>query len=291
MQQDDTVEQVETRSIPLRFEGKGVELLWRGPVALLLMLLVIPAAWGITMLARWFVNYIVTEDGRKLIFTGKAVEIMGHAIALLLVTFLPAFPEIFSSSHTADAEGVLQLLSFLFSTFIYWHILRWLASRTHFDGGSSFTFTGSFWSLLKHYLVLTFIGLPGLIFVFVGLALRETAGVFVMVLLIAGGVLLGIYLVAWYSIVFYNWAAKNIVESSNRFAFHTPAVAMFWRNIAVVLFCIPFFTFPWAMTWWFRWAVSQTTYEEAAPPQFAFTEDAPTASPDSDALPYPSIFS
>lgn len=290
MQQDDTLGQMETRSIPLKFEGKGVELLWRGPLALLLMVLVIPAAWGITVLVRWFLKNIVTEDGRELVFTGKAVEIFGHGIAFILVLFLPALPDFFTTSYEAELDGVLQLLSFVFSTLIFWHILRWVVSRAQYEEGSSFSFAGSFWNFFKRNLLWTFIGIPGLILFILGIALREPAGVLPMLLLVIGGIMLGLYLISWYSIIFYNWIAGNIKNGSSNFSFKTPVSTMVWRSVVFFIFCVPFITIPWAFTWFFRWVVSQATYEQAVTPQFSFSEDEPAPTPDSDSLPYPSIF-
>jgi hypothetical protein len=288
MQQDDTVEQVETRSIPLRFEGKGVELLWRGPVALLLMLLVIPAAWGYTLLGRWFVESIRAGEERQFVFKGKSIEIFGHSIALMLIFALPFLPQILELSNAEYIDFLLQVFSLPLLAYILLLLSRWFASKMSYEDQKPFKFSGSYPKYLKYEFFMTIIGLPGVVAMGIGSSEGLSEGK--MAALAFCGAFITAFLHSWVLVIYMKWYSHHFEDENGRFAFSTTPLRLFGRGILYFIFCLPIITIPWATVWFTRQLLSWTTYEEAAPPQFAFAEDAPTASPDSDTLPYPSIF-
>lgn len=73
----------------IKFTGTGFQALGWGLLAVLLSLLVIPAAWGAVALYRWFVRNLSFSDGTQASFEGRGEQVWGYFAIAALLGYVP----------------------------------------------------------------------------------------------------------------------------------------------------------------------------------------------------------
>lgn len=117
----------------VQFLGTGLQLLVRGIFAVILMILIIPYGWGVSLLSGWYVNNLAFSDGRTANFTGRGSQIWYYIFLLLLTIFLNIIPLI---------GGIL---GWLVSMRIELALTRWFFGHIQLSTGQTLRFDGSYW--------------------------------------------------------------------------------------------------------------------------------------------------
>ena len=76
------------------FAGTGLQALGYGLWAGILMILIIPYGWGVSILSGWYVRSLTFSDGRTATFTGRGSQIWYYIFLLILTSLLNVIPVI-----------------------------------------------------------------------------------------------------------------------------------------------------------------------------------------------------
>ena len=207
----------------IRFTGTGFQALCWGLLAVLLSLLVIPAAWGAVSLYSWFVRNLSFSDGTRASFEGRGGQVWGYFSIGTLLGFAPQL------SRTVEDPTVslfvllgLPILLLPISAAIWLKILRWFFSSIKMSGGTILNFKGKYgpylgWMLLVSLSVYTIIGW------------------------------------AWALAAMLRWVCSNIEAGQNRLEFVGSGWGLLWRFFLASLASILIIPIPWVWLWVLRW--------------------------------------
>lgn len=207
----------------IEFKGTGLQALGWGLVAIVLSLLIIPAAWGAVALHRWFIKNLSFTDGTKASFEGRGGEVWGYFIIVMLLSLIPQV------SRTIEDPGAslfvsigLPILLLPISAAIGLQIIRWFFSSIKLSCGENLSFKGSYgpylgWSLLVIVSVYTIIGW------------------------------------AWASVAMLRWYCRNIEGGQNQIVFLGSGWGLLWRCFLAGLASILIIPIPWVTVWIVRW--------------------------------------
>ena len=118
----------------VQFLGTGVQALGYGLLAGILMILIIPYGWGVSILAGWYVKNLAFSDGRTANFTGRGSQIWGYFILMIVLGILLSLIPIIGN-----------IIAWLLSLRIQLAITRWFFSHIHLSAGKNLRFEGSYW--------------------------------------------------------------------------------------------------------------------------------------------------
>lgn len=127
------------RPVALRFIGTGLQLLGTGIIAFILMILIIPYGWAVSLLSGWYVNGLTFNDGRTATFTGSGSQIWYYGILTLLTGFLNVIPVI---------GGII---GWLVTMRIQLALVRWFFSHIELSTGHTLWFEGKYWPFVGWY--------------------------------------------------------------------------------------------------------------------------------------------
>lgn len=168
----------------------------------------------------WFAKWFV---GKVRLSSGTALTFTGApgSVAVLAVVY-GLF--LLASSTTENDELWSSILS-LAGIPLSWAFFRWYVNHAQLGAGS-FRFDGSVWgyigwTLLTYLSILTIVGW------------------------------------AWVMAVFYRWIAGNIRHAEGTVQFVGQGHQILWRIPALILFCLPIVTMPWAIKWIVCWLIRQ----------------------------------
>ena len=122
--------------VPLAFLGTGFQALGYGLLAAILMILIIPYGWGVSLLSGWYVNNLAFSDGRTATFTGRGSQIWYYILIFLLLIFTNLIP-FFGT-----------IIGWLLSLRIELAIVRWFFSHIHLSTGHNLLFKGGYWPFI-----------------------------------------------------------------------------------------------------------------------------------------------
>ncbi len=168
----------------------------------------------------WFAKWFV---GKVRLSSGTALTFTGTpgSVAVLAVVY-GLF--LLASSNTENDELWSSILS-LAGIPLSWAFFRWYVNHAQLGAGS-FRFDGSVWgyigwTLLTYLSILTIVGW------------------------------------AWVMAVFYRWIAGNVRHAEGTVQFVGQGHQILWRIPALILFCLPIVTMPWAIKWIVCWLIQQ----------------------------------
>jgi hypothetical protein len=200
--------------VHLELWGKAVQVLGWLLLMLVAAILIVPAAWALAAVCRWFVRKLRFSDGRTANFTGRGGEIVGWwvlgALAGGIRNRLFGFHIVnidlvridFPTNSVEDA--LLGLVQLLLGTLATWMIIRWFVSHVEFDSGERFRFEGGYGLFLAWE-------------VFVGL-------------LAIGW--------AWGLAGMYRWMAESTRSPKSMLRFYGKGHQILWRTLVALLLCI-----------------------------------------------------
>ena len=203
------------------FTGETLGFFFRGVGALLGSMLVIPAPWAVCWFAKWFVGKVRLSSGTALTFTGTPGSVAVLAVVYGLFLLASSNTE---SSNTENDELWSSIWS-LAGIPLGWAFCRWYVNHAQLGAGP-FRFDGSVWgyigwTLLTYLSILTIVGW------------------------------------AWVMAAFYRWIAGNIRHAEGTVQFVGQGHQILWRIPALILFCLPIVTMPWAIKWIVCWLIQQ----------------------------------
>jgi hypothetical protein len=217
----------------IRFEGTGLQLLGWILLSIPSFLLIIPSAWLMAAVARWFCRNLRFSDNTTASFRGKGGEVLGWIVLYVLV----AIANIASSLALVKVGFAATFLVSIGFAFVYCaiglQILKWFCSRVDLSGGPPLRFAGEYggylgWLILVWLSCYTIIGWAG-----------AEAGMF-------------------------RWMCKNIQGLGLRFAWLGKGHQLLWRTLVAVLVSCLIIPLPWMMVWLYSWIVEQATMERTA---------------------------
>jgi hypothetical protein len=211
---------------------------------LLLMLvagiLIVPGAWALAAVCRWFVRSLRFSDGRTATFTGRGSEIVGWWILGALAGgarnrlfgfHIVNIDIVRIDLPTNGVEGaLLGIAQFLLGGLVLWMIIRWFVAHVEFDSGERFRFEGGYGALLAWD-------------VWIGL----------LVITVIGW--------AWGLAGMYRWMAESTQSAKSTLRFYGKGHQTLWRTVVAVLLSILIVPLPFACLWYTQWLVKNTTIE------------------------------
>ena len=218
----------------IEFTGTGFPALGWGLLALLMGLLIIPAAWGAVALYRWFVSNLSFSDGTKASFEGRAGQVWGYFAIGMLLGFVPQLSRAVDDQTGALFVAIgLPILLLPISTAIWLKIVRWFFSSVRLSCGTNLSFKGNYgpylaWMLLVSLSVYTIIGW------------------------------------AWASVAMLRWVCRNIDAGQNHLEFLGSGWGLLWRCLLAGLASIFIIPIPWVWLWVVKWVTSSMLIKQTA---------------------------
>ena len=120
--------------VNLGFAGTGLQALGYGLWAAILMILIIPYGWGVSVLSGWYVNNLAFSDGRTANFTGRGSQIWGYFILMIVVGIILSLVPL-----------VGTIAAWLISLRLGLAVVRWFFSEIQLSTGQNLTFEGDYW--------------------------------------------------------------------------------------------------------------------------------------------------
>lgn len=235
----------------MQFEGEGIQLLGWMLLAIPGVVLIVPFPFFLAAFFRWFVRNLSFRDGATAVFAGRGEQVFGWALLALLAGGFTFGPRVHSGPRIrifsveldwwgwsatmpwwtpyAIAAGVLLWLLGVLGQI---HVIRWFVREIRLSTAERFEFHGTYpellaWEILNGLAAITIIGW------------------------------------AWTTAAAYRWAAEHTRSERRALRFHGAGFEILWRTFAMVLFCLPILTIPWAVLWYLRWLVSQVMFGPA----------------------------
>jgi uncharacterized membrane protein YjgN (DUF898 family) len=221
----------------IRFEGTGLQLLGWILLAIPAFVLVIPAAWMIAAMARWFCRNLRFGDdvlfGTTASFRGKGGEVLGWAVLNVLVAIANIACNFALEKAGFPATLLVSIGFACVQCAISLQILKWLCSRVDLSAGPPLRFAGEYggylgWTILVGLSIYTIIGW------------------------------------AWAEAGMFRWMCRNIHGDGLRFAWLGKGHQLLWRGLVAVLVSCLIIPLPWMMMWLMRWQVEQARMERTA---------------------------
>ncbi len=202
------------------------ELFWRGLVASLGSLLVIPAPWLIVWILRWIVTRVHVPGRPNLSFTGNAMSLVpwyfGAIVLVIVGVYYALDNEVQWPNYLVD---LIQIL-------LYWLFIRWVIANLASNGQPlGLSFGGSFWAYLGWNILF-------------GLSLLTIIGW------------------AWVMAAWARWLCRNIQGTRRQVVYQGTGLENLWRTLVAVICCAFIIPIPWIYRWMLRWQLSQTVLVE-----------------------------
>jgi len=216
----------------VEFTGTGFEALGWGLLATLLSLLIIPAAWGVVALYRWFVRNLSFSDGTNATFEGKGEQVWGYFAIAMLLGFVPQLSRAVEDPAASLLIALgLPILLLPISAAIWLRIIRWFFSNIRLSCGTSLNFNGNYgpylgWMLLVSLSVFTIIGW------------------------------------AWALVAMLRWICRSIEAGQNHLEFVGDGWGLLWRSILAALASILIIPIPWVWLWVIRWVTGNMVIKQ-----------------------------
>jgi hypothetical protein len=214
------------RTVRLAFEGDTIEFLGWMIVALLSAVLVIPLAWTIAAMGRWFCRNLHLDGGETVAFRGTGLEVLGWMTCALVLP-LPIF--VLKVIHSpAFLYAPFVIAAFFLSPLMHVWILGWIVTKLELSSGPRLHFDGSYAAYLGYHLMLAFSSIT-----------------------IIGW--------AWVVSSYYDWVAEHTLGNDIVVRCETTGWEVLWRTVVAALGSIPIVTIPWMWMWYVRWLVGCIT--------------------------------
>ena len=130
-----------TQEAHLEVVGTGLQALGWGLWATLLGILIIPYAWGVAVIARWYVRNLSFSDGSRTHFSGTGGQIWWLGLLVILIVAL-------SFIH------LVGLIAMFGSYWINLIIFRWFFRNVVLSTGETLIFVGGNWHYVGYSLLL-----------------------------------------------------------------------------------------------------------------------------------------
>jgi GYF domain 2 len=203
------------------------EFFWRGLVASLGSLLVVPGPWLIVWILKWIVPQARVPGRPNLSFTGNATTLVPWyfgGIVLLVAVYYSINNEVQWPNQLAE---LIQIL-------LYWLFIRWLVANLASNGQPlGLSFAGSFWAYLGWNILFVLA-----IFTVIGWA--------------------------WVMAAQARWLCRNIQGTRRQVVYKGTGLQNLWRSVVFVICCAFIIPIPWMYRWMMRWQLSQTALVERA---------------------------
>jgi hypothetical protein len=198
------------------------ELFWRGLVATLGSLLVIPGPWLIVWILNWIVPRVRVPGRPNLSFTGNAMTLVpwyfGSIALIIVAVYYSLNNEVQWPNHLMDLVQIL----------LYWLFIRWLIANLASNGQPlGLSFAGSFWAYLGWTILF-------------GLSILTIIGW------------------AWVMAAQARWLCRNIQGTRRQVVYKGTGLQNLWRMIVTTICCVFIIPIPWMYRWMMRWQLSQT---------------------------------
>jgi uncharacterized membrane protein YjgN (DUF898 family) len=222
------------KSTCIQFRGTGLQALGWGLVAIVLSLLIIPAAWGAVVLFRWLVRNVSFDDGTEASFEGRGKEVWGYFVILILLGLVPQVSQAIGKPVAAFFVAIgLGLLLLPITVAIWLKITRWFFTKVKLSCETSLSFKGDYmpflgWMFLVTLSVYTIIGW------------------------------------AWASVAMLRWVCRNIEGGQNKVVFEGSGWGLLWRCFVAGLASIFIIPIPWMAVWIVRWFASNMVIQRVS---------------------------
>ncbi len=202
------------------------EFVWRGLVASLGSLLVIPAPWLIVWFLKWIVPHVRVPGRPNLNFTGNAMTLVpwyfGGIVLIIAAAYYAFDNEVQWPNHLVELVQIL----------LYWLFIRWLIANLASNGQPlGLSFAGSFWAYLGWNILF-------------GLSILTIIGW------------------AWVMAAQARWLCRNIQGTRRPVVYHGTGLQNLWRILVFAICCVFIIPIPWMYRWMMRWQLSQTVLVE-----------------------------
>lgn len=201
------------------------DYVWRTIVAIIGVILVIPASWAIVWYLNWMVSCVNVPGRPNLSFTGQPLTIapwfFGAIILDIAVYWL----------SDAQSQALSNLVSLVWLV-LYWLFIRWFVANLASNGQPlGLSFSGSFWAyfgwnLLAALSIITIVGW------------------------------------AWVYTAMIRWFCRNIQGTRRQIVFKGTGLQYLWRVIVTAIASSLIIPIPWVVRWLLRWQASQTELVE-----------------------------
>ena len=204
------------------------ELFWRGLVASLLSLLVIPGPWVIVWILKWIVPRVRVPGRPNLSFTGNAMTLVpwyfGAIVLLIVAVYYSLNNEVHWPNYLVDLVQIL----------LYWLFIRWVIANLASNGQPlGLSFAGSFWGYLGWNILF-------------GLSILTIIGW------------------AWVISAWARWLCRNIQGTRRQVVYQGTGLENLWRTVVAAICCAFIIPIPWMYRWMLRWQLSQTVLTDRA---------------------------
>jgi len=207
---------------PLSMDFGILEFTWRSLVALVGMILVIPAPWALVWYMKWLVPCVSVPGRPNLSFEGRAMAIVPWFFGAILVAIVISYLDI----------KVLNLVETIIQFALSWLFVRWFVANLASNGQPlGLSFAGSIWAFVGWNLLLALS-----IFTIIGWA--------------------------WVYVAQMRWYCRNIEGTRREVTFTGTGLEFLWRAIVAVIACVFVIPIPWMYRWFGQWITSQTVLAE-----------------------------
>lgn len=220
----------------IEFTGTGFQALGWGLLAVLLSLVVIPAAWGAVALSRWFVRNLSFSDGTKASFEGRGGQVWDYFVIgpLLQLGYVLQLSRAVEDPAVSLLVSIgLPILLLPINAAIWLRIMRWFFSSIRLSCGTNLNFKGNYgpylgWMLLVSLSAYTIIGW------------------------------------AWASVAMLRWVCRNIEAGQNQLEFVGSGWGLLWRCFLAGLASTLIIPIPWVWLWVVRWVTGNMLIKKEA---------------------------
>jgi hypothetical protein len=202
------------------------ELFWRGLVASLGSLLVIPAPWLIVWILKWIVPRVRVPGRPNLSFTGNAMTLVPWYFGAIVLVIVAVYYSV--NNEVQWPNNLVELVQIL----LYWLFIRWLIANLASNGQPlGLSFAGSVWAYLGWNILF-------------GLSILTIIGW------------------AWVVAAWARWLCRNIQGTRRQVVYKGTGLENLWRTLVAVICCVFIIPIPWLYRWMLRWQLSQTELVE-----------------------------
>jgi hypothetical protein len=199
-----------------------LEFSWRSLVALVGMILVIPAPWALVWYMNWLVPCVTVPGRSNLSFEGRAMTIVPWFFGAILVAIVISYLDI----------KALNLVETMIQFALSWLLVRWFVANLASNGQPlGLSFSGSVWGFVGWNILLVLS-----IFTIIGWA--------------------------WVYVAQMRWFCRNIQGTRREVTFTGTGLEFLWRAIIAAIASVFIIPIPWLYRWFGQWIASQTVLAE-----------------------------